>query len=337
LTKHGIIEEKTNEGSNMRIQQVEMINMNQLVSEQHPYRTLKKLIDLAKLEKSVELKQGNVGPIGYGMDRLLLCLVLQFMEDLSDRLFERFMAENNAGKWFCGFGITEKTPDYSSFCKFRNKLGCEQIAKIFDEVKRQLTQKGYLAEVFTFVDATALISKLSLWEEKDQSVKDGYEKLNNEILPKYARDKEARIGAKSKTKFWMGFKKHVSVDTQSGMINKVAVTKANVTDAAGAKHVLPERGAVLADKGYIGAIPDILAKKLHPMVILKNNMNDKNPEKDRWISGLRSPYERTFSKQNKRVRYTGVVKNQAAEFLYAIAYNFRRLLVLDAQKTKTLA
>lgn len=64
-------------------------------------------------------------------------------------------------------------------------------------------------------------------------------------------------------------------------------------------------------------------------------MKEKNKDKDRWISGLRSPYERTFSKQEKRVRYKGTVKNQAAEFLYAIAYNFRRLLVLDSEIQKS--
>ena len=66
------------------------------------------------------------------------------------------------------------------------------------------------------------------------------------------------------------------------------------------------------------------------MVILKNNMSDKNRDKDRFLSGLRAPYEGTFSKQNKRVRYKGVEKNQAAELLYAIAFNFRRLIKISA-------
>ena len=35
-----------------------------------------------------------------------------------------------------------------------------------------------------------------------------------------------RIGSKNNQKFWFGYKKHVAVDAQSGMITKVAVTKA---------------------------------------------------------------------------------------------------------------
>ncbi len=64
------------------------------------------------------------------------------------------------------------------------------------------------------------------------------------------------------------------------------------------------------------------------MVILRNNMALKNRDLDRWITKLRAPYEGTFSKQNKRARYKGVVKNQGAEFLHAIAFNFRRLLAI---------
>lgn len=313
----------------MGTNQLEMVVMEELIPQDHPYRRLKSLIDFEKIQESVEIIEAETGAIGFGKKRLVMCLILQFMEDLSDREFDRFIAENIAGKWFADFGIREKTPDYTTICKFRKALGCKRISRIFNEVKRQLQLKGYGAEVFTFVDATALTSKLSMWEERDKAIQDGYERFNNEVIKKYSADKDVRIGSKGKNKYWFGYKKHVAVDTQSGIITKVAVTKANVSDSDGARHVLPKSGAVLADKGYVGAIMAIKARALHPMVILRNNMKEKNKDLDRWISGLRSPYERTFSKQNQRVRYRGIAKNQAAEFLYAVAYNFRRLLVLE--------
>jgi len=94
--------------------------------------------------------------------------------------------------------------------------------------------------------------------------------------------------------------------------------------------VLPSQGAVTGDKGFVGAIPVIEKAGCHSMIILKNNMIDKNKDKDRFISKLRAPFERVFSKQEKRVRYKGTDKNQAAEYLYAIGFNLRRLLVLEA-------
>lgn len=313
----------------MKTEQMEMVSVEQLVPEKHTYRRLKSLLDFKSIAKAVKLPVSETGAIGYGRVRLIMCLILQFMEDLSDREFERFIAENNAGKWFCGFGLMEKTPDFTTMCKFRNLVGTKQMSRIFNEVKRQLQEKGHCTEVFTFIDATALVSKLNLWEERDKAITAGYEKLNNEVLPKVSTDPEAKIGAKSNKKFWYGFKKHVSVDMQSGMITKVAVTPANVTDADGAKHVMPRSGAVCADKGYVGAIKEMLRRNVHPMVIKRNNMKDKNRDLDRWLSGLRAPYEGTFSKQNKRVRYKGTMKNQGAEFLHAIAFNFRKLLALN--------
>jgi len=313
----------------MSIEQMEMVSVDLLVPESHAYRRLKKLLDFNRITKSAKVKEYNLGTDGYGKERLVRCLILQFMEDLSDREFERFIAENTAGKWFCGFSLLEKTPDFTTICKFRNSIGTKSMGNLFNEVKRQMQTKNYCMEVFTFVDSTALISKLSLWEERDKAITAGYEKLNNEVLPEVSVDPEARIGAKSNKKFWYGFKKHVAVDMQSGMITKVAVTKANVTDSDGAKHILPRSGAVTGDKGFIGAIREILRRGLHPMIIKRKNMKDKNTDLDKWISKLRAPYEGTFSKQNKHARYKGTVKNQGAEFLYAIAYNFRRLLVLS--------
>ena len=313
----------------MNINQMEMVNIEQLVSEKHTYRSLKKLLDFERIGHSVQVKTSELGADGFGKTRLVMCLILQFMEDLSDREFERFIAENTAAKWFCSFSLPEKTPDYTTICKFRNLIGTKQMGNLFQEVKRQMVSKNCCSEIFTFIDSTALVSKLSLWEEKDKAITAGYERLNNEVLPKVSADPEAKIGAKSKKKFWYGYKKHIGLDMQSGMITRVAVTQANVTDADGAKHVMPRGGAACTDKGYIGAIGEMLRRGVHPMVIKRSNMKDKNVDLDKWISKLRAPYESIFSKQNKRVRYKGVVKNQGAEFLYAIAHNFRRLLVLN--------
>ena len=280
------------------------------------------------MAKAAKVRVSAIGAIGYGRTCLILCMILQFMEDVSDREMERFLSENVAAKWFCGFGLLDKTPDYTTFCKFRALVGTKNMGRLFNEVKRQLQAQGHCNEVFTFIDATALVSKLSLWEERDKAISAGYEKLNNEVLPQVSADPEAKIGAKSSKKFWYGFKKHIGVDMQSGMINRVAVTPANVTDADGARHVMPRSGAACTDKGYVGAIREMLRRGVHPMVILRNNMALKNRDLDRWITKLRAPYEGTFSKQNKRARYKGVVKNQGAEFLHAIAFNFRRLLAI---------
>ena len=88
-------------------------------------------------------------------------------------------------------------------------------------IRKQLVKQGYVGEIFIFVDASHLIAKANLWKERDKAIEKKYEKLNNEVLPKVAYDKEARIGCKGKKKYWYGYKKHVTVYMKNGIINKI--------------------------------------------------------------------------------------------------------------------
>jgi len=315
---------------NMSSTQVTMVSLEELVSQTHQYRKFKELFNFKEIEPELRSVESTAGYKGYGVERLFKCLLLQFMEDLSDRELERYIGDSNAAKWFCDFSLRESTPDHTVFSKIRTKIGSSKLAKIFGIFRDQLRAKGYMSEVFTFVDASHLITKANLWEERDESRKKKFDKLNNEVLPKVARDKQARIGCKGGNKFWYGYKKHVSVDMQSGLINKVAITAANVTDSQGFKHVVPSQGAVYADKGYCTAPAKIAAKSkgVHLGAIKKNNMKEKNFDLDKYYTKLRSPYERIFSQDNKRARYVGIAKNQFATFMNAMCFNLKRLCVL---------
>lgn len=311
--------------------QTEIVNLDDLVPESHNYRKFIKIWSFQYVSKRLKGLEKDNGYQGYGLLRLFKCLLLQFMEDLSDRELERYIQENNVAKWFCGFSLTESTPDYTVFTKIRKKIGTHELSKIFSDLRVQLKQRGLMSETFSFVDATHLIAKTSLWEERDEAIKKKYEKLNNEVLPKVAHDVQARIGCKGKKKFWYGYKKHVSVDMQSGLINKVAITKANVTDAEGLSHVCPDQGGIYADKAYcVEPAKRAAAKKgCHLAAPKKKNMHDKNKDQDRWFTKIRAPYERVFSHQGKRVRYVGIAKNQFAGFMQALAFNLKRLVALD--------
>ena len=257
--------------------QMEMICLNDLVPKAHSYRKFVNIWtfeyvsqELRKLEKDNPYK-------GYGLLRLFKCLLLQFMENLSDRELERYIQENNAAKWFCHFELSERTPDHTVFCKIRQKIGVATLSKIFTHLRTQLKSQGLMNEVFSFVDASHLIAKADLWKETDKAIAKKYDKLNNETLPKVAVDRQARIGCKGKSKYWYGYKQHVSVDMQTGLINKVAITPANLTDAQGFRNVCPSQGAIYADKGYCtsDATREAARKSCHLAAIKKNNMKEK--------------------------------------------------------------
>ena len=135
--------------------------------------------------------ESNKGSKGYGMDRLFKSLLYQFREDLSERQLEEAVKTNYVAKWFCEFGLADKTPDHSLFWEVRRRIGTNKLSKLFRIMKEQLGEQGYMSEIFTFVDSAHLISKAQLQEERDKAIKKKYDKLNNEIIPKIARDRQA--------------------------------------------------------------------------------------------------------------------------------------------------
>ena len=190
-----------------------------------------------------------------------------------------------------GGTLAEPTPDSSLFTRVRTCIGPTRRSQLFATRREQLKAAGLMSDVFTYVDATHLIAKATLWEERDKARQQKMEQLNNTVLPKVAVDKHARLGCKGKKTEWYGYKEHVRVDMQAGLINKVATTPANLPDAQGLRHVCPAQGAIYGDKGY-GTAPARQAaaqRNGHLAAIQRNNMKSKNRDRDRWYTHLRAP------------------------------------------------
>ena len=94
----------------------------------------------------------------------------------------------------------------------------------------------------------------------------------------------------------------------SGLINKSNVVPANVHDSWTVGGVCPEGGALYGNKGFCGRNPEREARKRFctPRLIKRNNMLEKNRDLDRYLTKIRSPYERVFSKESKKARYAGI-------------------------------
>lgn len=297
-----------------------------IIDHHHPFRRLKEIINFETLVEPLRACYSTLGAHGIDVERGVKALLIQFWENYSDREAEKAVKENLAVRWFCGFGLAEATPDYSYFSKLRKRLGAKRIADLFKSLNAILESKGLFGNVFTFIDASAIISKTALWEERDEAIKDGEEKLNNQNVENYAADQDARWGAKSKTNIWFGYKRHAAVDMRHGLIRKVAVTPANVPDFKAAERVCPDTGAVFLDKIYDTKKTDAMfrARGLHIATIRKNNNRDKNRDLDRWHSAVRMPFEGTFSKVEKRARYRSLVKMIFQCFMEAIVHNLKK-------------
>ena len=322
-----------------RYQSQLFLTLDSLISPDHPYRKLDDLLCFHTLSQPFNQIYSTLGPRGRGVEFGLRSLVLQFMEDLSDREMERYLSENLAAKWFVDCGLDSNTPDHSYFGDFRGRLGTKGLMDVFSQVRASLKTMGLIREVFTFVDASHLVSKLTNWDDRDKAIKAGLETFNNETASQVAADPQARFGSKGNKKFWYGYKEHAAVDMQSGLINKIAATSAEVTDAQGVQHICPRSGAVYGDKGYcVNPAQSTLKRNgCHNATIKKLNMRGKNKDKDRWISGIRSPYERVFAHRNRRVRYKGLAKVQFQVGIRALCFNLKRLLVLGVERVELIA
>lgn len=297
-----------------------------IIDSGHPFRRLKEIFDFETLVAPMRAAYSTLGAHGIDVERGIKALLIQFWENYSDREMEKAVRENLAIRWFCGFGLTEPTPDYSYFSKLRTRIGTKRIATLFNEVNQTLESRGLFGNVFTFIDASSIITKTALWEERDRAIKDGADRLNNKNVKHYAADTDARWGAKSKTNIWFGHKRHAAVDMRYGLVKKVRVTAANVPDFKAVGSVAPKEGAVFMDKMYDTKKTDNLlrARGIHPAIIRKNNNPSKNRGLDRWRSAVRMPFEGTFSKMNKRARYHGHAKVAMQCFFEAIAYNLKK-------------
>lgn len=313
--------------------------LEKMITQEHAYRKIKEAVKFERLLVALEKLYSKYGSKGEPVERGFKCLLIQYWEDMSDRQLERYVRENMAMRWFCGYKLDEPTPDHSYFGKLRKRIGLKELSNIFNEIVKDLEKAGYVGNIFHFVDASSLLSKVNLWEARDKAIKDrenhernddGHKQMNNKNVSKYSSDKDARFGCKGKKNFWFGYKRHVRVDMRKGMITKAAVTPANVPDGQAfiEEELCPAQGMVFMDKGYDSdaVTENIIDKDCAVGTIQKNNRKTKNKDLDRWRSQVRMPYENVFRHQPKKARYRGQNKVEFQVMFESIAYNLKRLI-----------
>jgi transposase len=147
-------------------------NLEQLVAEGHAYRAIIKLIDFNDLTRPLRKLYSELGRGGYPVSTGFKCLLVQFLEDLSDRELEAHLQDSLSAKLFCGFGLCDETPKHTYFSRLRTRIGTKRLSKLFKRIQISLKKAGYLREVFTFVDASKLESQIDIWSARDKAIAD---------------------------------------------------------------------------------------------------------------------------------------------------------------------
>lgn len=189
----------------------------------------------------------------YGIELMLRLYVLQNLYSLSDGGTVAEVIDSRAFSDFCGVDSSNQVPDGDTLGRFRNLLirnGVQE--KLFAQVTVLLEERGLLLKKGTIVDS-ALISAPS-------STKNAEKK----------RDPEAHSTKKGNT-WHFGYKAHIGVDKDTGLVHTVKVTAANVHDVTMTAQLLSgEEESVYGDSGYLGA-------EKRDEAVLRNRNGKKNP------------------------------------------------------------
>ena len=248
---------------------------------------------LAEAEKHIDWKRftpiiqpiyNNQGPSGGrpNLDPVLMVklLVLQAWYGLSDPELERQASIRIDFMHFLGY--PEKAPDYSTVWRFRERLaetGRDRL--VWAELQRQLDAKGLKVRKGVVQDATFITA--------DPGHARADKPRGDEAQTRRSRD---GTWTKKGSRSYYGYKLHMKMDLDHGLIRDLETTPANVHDS---RVDLSWPGEVVyRDKGYQGAVPrgwDATMRRGargHPPCIWDRLRN-------RRISRKRCPGERPFA------------------------------------------
>ena len=180
--------------------------------------------------------EGARGNKPYDLERMLRIYLVQNLYNLSDMATVTEVIDSRAFSDFCGVESSNQVPDGDTLGRFRNillKNGIQQ--ELFAQAVEFLTQRGLILKRGTIVDSTFIEAPSSTKNQKKE------------------RDPEAP-SAKKGNVWYFGYKAHIGVDSESGLVHIVQVTTANVHDVCVTADLLTgEEEQVYGDSGYLGA------------------------------------------------------------------------------------
>ena len=264
------------------------------------------------------------GRPSYPLLLLFKSILIQQWYAISDYALEEMLDDRLSFRRFVGLSLSQKTPDHSTFSRFRAQILRFKEA-LFQELDRQLDKLGLIVKTGTLVDAT-IVEAAVRKPPKNADGSSGKSEL----------DPEAGWAIKNGC-FSYGYKAHLGVDQNSELIRRCEMTAANVHDSKMLGAVITgEEGWVFADKAYDNqANSDLLQNRNISNGILIHSRKErptKAAEKrcNRILSKLRVPIERVFgtlkrSYRYARGRYIGLAKNSLQMMLVCFTYNLRRM------------
>lgn len=289
------------------------------------FDTILELIDWRPIAALLEpLYPATKGEPAWPPLAMFRALLLSVWYDLSDVKLAEALDDRASFRRFCGFSGSEPTPERTAFVRYRRTLVAHALDRaLFDAVTTQLKTKAIKVKAGTLVDATIIVSASE-------------------------EDSEGRwVKHKGKAAVH-GFKAHVGADATTALVEKVAITPANINDGRAGPDALPDDpGEVFADSAYRGVHfgGAVRAKGGTPRIVATGMWGRDEAETLARLAAWNQPIHRVRGRIEKifgtwkrsyglrRMRWRGLAKASIQVHLTAIAYNLKRTLSIVTVST----
>lgn len=200
-------------------------------------KQIERIIPWGELEELIRpcYYKGERGNKPYDLDLMLRIHLLQNLYNLSDEGIRNELIDSRAFSDFCAVESSNQVPDGDTIGRFRNLLIRNDIhEKFFALVLETLKKRGLILKKGTIVDSTIIEAPSSTKNKERQ------------------RDPDAH-SVKKGSDWHFGYKAHIGVDKDTGIVHDLVVTAANVHDVTVVPDLLTgDEEVVYGDSGYIG-------------------------------------------------------------------------------------
>ena len=304
--------------------------------------------------------RGLYGRPPYDPAQIFKMLFISYLYGVSERQVEELVNYHLVAKWFVGLAVDEPAPDHSTLTVFKNRfLGEDTWGKLggcFDDLLQQAREQGLETGHIQILDSVHTQADVNLDKER---------KRQDQGQP--PRDPDARVVNKGRREVvepdgrrtqkqirYQGYKTHVSLNAETGLVTSLLPTRGNQADNKIFPELLAHDQALQlptdtygGDRAYddTDIYERLEAAGLHSGIGLRRFRTEKkDPNKERWIALQATPQYQEATAQRYRVeqpfgpakqkhgfercRYIGLLRYRIQSLFTFLVSNCKRMVKL---------
>src|SRR5215204_3610924 len=131
------------------------VSLEELVSPDHFYRHLERVLDLGFVRDLVRDAYADTGRPSIDPVIFFKLQLILFFEGLrSERQLLRVVADRLSLRWYLGYDLSEPLPDHSSLTRIRERYGLDVVRSFFEAIVEQCVAAGLVWGQELYLDAT---------------------------------------------------------------------------------------------------------------------------------------------------------------------------------------